>query len=337
VSYAMGVSLCAFYILPILFEGSKYTLVHNIFNGLNGVAFQKFNEYIYSPWKGGFLFQGPKGQLSFILGYAHWLVVILSLPLLLLNKVSKNNIVLLTYSLISFFIIFFMMMPFSIPIWNAIPLIKYSQNSYRLLVILIFLTSTSAGIILSKSNKFVVILILILVIITTSLNWGNRRNIPTISTDNYFENAIPYFQSHPGGSDYDLPIWVNPITTPFRKIPSHRLEFLKGKGEARELSRKTTVHTYVLNAQTGVEMRENTFFFPGWNIYANGKQIQINHKNTTVPGILTFSLPKGLYLIEVKYKNTNIRNLGDFISISTLTIIILLILFSFFKKLHLTN
>lgn len=331
-SWIIGILLSAFYTITIVFEGGKYTWVYYIFREQQHIFFRQFSEFFYSPWLGGFLFQGPRGELSFILGYFHWAVLGFSLWLLFQKKLKKNDKQLLLLILISFVILFLMMQEFSKPLWETIPLIKYSQNTFRFLMLLSLFTSIIAGIISQHiKNSYVFVIICILVIISSALNWGNRRVIPTINSDAYFEQSAQSFQSLNNKHDYDLPIWANSKKLELSKPPLAHAQILTGIGSLREVFRNTTHHEYVVFAENNVKVRENTLYFPGWKVFLDKKPIAISYTENEMPGVIILNIPKGLHILDVKFENTPVRNTADAISITTIALITIVFLIRLFR------
>lgn len=91
----------------------------------------------------------------------------------------------------------------------------------------------------------------------------------------------------------------------------------------------TTKHIYYVKTETESTFKENTFYFPGWNVYANNKKVDVNYKNPSMPGIITFKHPKGLYKIEIIFQNSPIRNVGD--GISAVAIVLICAIFIYLK------
>ena len=108
---------------------------------------------------------------------------------------------------------------------------------------------------------------------------------------------------------------INEIDKLLKERPTSHLEILSGKGEIKEISRTQINHEYIVKANTNLQLSENTYYFPGWKIYANAKQLSINITNKKSFGTLTFSIPKGSYVIDAKFEDTDIRKFGKFISI----------------------
>lgn len=324
-----GLLITAFYLMPIIFL-AKFTQ-----QGLNTspIVFPNLLDLLYSPWRFGLLFQGHEGELSYLIGYTQILVVLLSVYLLFKKAFKKELKNLLIFFLIIFAVIFIMILPITKPLWEITPLLKYSQYSTRLLVALSLCLSILAGIVVKKFNKnWFIFVLCFITIFYTILNWGNRRTIPVIN-DNYLRQA---FELNPDVGNYlepTSPIWANLVKSKLRTRPNSAIEVIRGNADLKQTYRNPILHTYLIKAKTRVEIKENTLFFPGWVVTANGKQIPINYNNSLYPGINTFNLNRGNYNVEVKFIDLPVIIFSKWLS--GLSLIALLIYVFFPKKLSL--
>lgn len=309
ISIILGFFITSFYWLPIVFL-AKFTQ-----QGANPtpISFPNFTELLYSPWRSGFLFQGHKGELSYLIGLTQIFTLGLSLYLIVENKLNKNLKNLLVFFLIIFTILFFMMLSVTNPIWKTTPFLKYSQYSTRLLVPLALCISIMAGIIVKKINKtWFIILLCFFTIFPTILNWGNRRTIPVIN-DNYLKKEFS-IKPDVSGLEPTSPIWADLNKSRLRTKPQFNIEVTKGKAIIENISRNPISHAYRINAKSKVELKENTLFFPGWIVVINDKQIPINYKNPKFPGVITFSLDKGTYYTNVEFVDLPIITFSKWLS-----------------------
>lgn len=318
ISILFGFLISSFYWLPIIFL-AKFTQ-----QGLNptAISFPNLTELIYSPWRFGFLFQGHKGELSYLIGYTQLFIVSISIYLIIKNKVDKKLKNLLLFFLVTFAILIFMILPISKPIWEATPLLKYSQLSTRLLVLLALCISVIAGIVVKKINKNSFIFLLCLfTIFSTILNWGNRRTIPNIQ-DDYLKQE---FNIKPdiGGMEPSSPIWANLEKSKLRVKPKSNIEITGGKAQVLEILRTPIHHEYLINAESEIEVKENTLFFPGWKATINNKPHVINYTNPQSPGVITFKFNKGFYKINVEYVDLPIIIFSEYLSIVSLAAILI--------------
>lgn len=307
----------SFYWLPIIYESRFLEIGRQ-----QHVSFATINELLFSPWKFGFLFQGPIGQLSYLIGYVQLLILFLITFLVIIKKKFKYKSLTAFLLMLTYFFIF-MMTSYSSLLWKSIPFLSYIQLATRVLVFVNFLIAICAAILIKNLNKnWLVIAITGLAILSTILNWGNRASIRL--DDHALRNGIQ--RGSPGVADLTKPVWVK---GDIPKPQFSRIEVIKGTAIVEPLSILTTKHTYYVIAKTNTVLKENTFFFPGWKVFANNKPVKIEYENSDFPGIITFGLPRGIYKINVVFQNSPIRNIGD--SISIITIIVICIGFIYLK------
>ena len=90
-------------------------------------------------------------------------------------------------------------------------------------------------------------------------------------------------------------------------------------------------------SQTDHSIRLRNFYFPGWNVYSDEKQIEVNMEPKL--GVIMFRVPPGKHQIKVKFENTPIRKSSAYISFTALIIYILMLsnLFKGKKPLQIKN
>lgn len=302
----------AYYWVPILLE-KQYIF----FDSNTHVLFPQFYEYIFTKWKLGFLFQGPEGELSFIIGYVQILILLYSIYLYKKGGFGKHSLLYLSF-ISATLVIFLFMQSFSKELWKVIPLVSNFQFSYRLMVIISLLTSAVAGIVSTRIiNQKLYFLIIFLAIFPTILNWGNRRVIPEIK-DEYLRKEL--LNGDPGLGDITSPRWVNFNKLEYYPLRSEGLTVLNGNATFRRIDNKVIHHTYVINAKDSVTLRENTFYYPTWSVLIDKRTVPINLDFKRSEGTLVFNAPKGIHLIEVIFMNSTTRDFFLKISIFSWTL-----------------
>jgi hypothetical protein len=329
-SLFVGVLLSAFYVLPLLVENT-YTW----FSRMKGLSFETFVGSLVSPYRFGLLFQGPTGQLSFVPGYVQIVIVFFFLFLVIRKRVRKRDFYSIITLLLFIFLYFFLLLPYSEPVWNTMPLMRSFQSSYRLHVPLAFLISClSAYLYFYIRNKKFLFFILILAIVSTILNWGNRGTIPSIRDDSYFKDEMKYYLSRNNGIDFALPIWVDPTIIAMDKEPSQRISTVSGSVRFSETLRKNSHQEYILYAHEPSVVKISTFYFPGWKLYVNGDESRILLPKLRSDGLISFHVDKGLTYVLLRFEDTSIRKIGKGISISALGIILVVLLLSSMRKIR---
>ncbi len=302
---------------PLIYASYLFTTYHPL--GLNSLYFPSLTDLLYAPWRLGFLFQGPKGELSFLIGYAQILIVAAIIIQLLKNKIGQYKKTLVIWLLIFAGYIFFIT-PYSKIIWQNLPLLK-DVGSQRLLIIMAFIASMLAGyfFLLNYKRKYLLYLLIIFAIGSTILNWGNRRTIPTIN-DATLRNNLSLGYEWGDTHFYALPKWVNPNQQWFTKIPSQHLKTLQGKAIIKEISRTSTLHTYEIRATMQVRLQENTLYFPGWTATFNNSAVALRPDSN---GVITLNLPKGKGTLKINYADLRLFQLTKALSIVSIVLILL--------------
>ncbi len=183
-SFISSFTLSAFFILPAVVE-KKFTKLGSLDIVNYKEHFPTLWQLIRSKWDYFYSSPGVENDgMSFMLGYAQWVVLAVSTTFLVVSFVKhrsrlkafifKNASVLasLTLSLLSVF----MMLPVSEPLWEVLPFISDIQFPWRLLGIATFFISVLFGFLLTSiKNKKVYWLILVIVSILAI--YGNKNHI----------------------------------------------------------------------------------------------------------------------------------------------------------------
>lgn len=267
------------------------------------VDFVNIKELLFSPWRLGFLFQGPGGELSFLIGYTQIFILIFAIYKLIKNKKKNKELLIWTACCL---LIIFLMTPQSYLFWKYNPLLNFAQFSYRFLLPLSLSISFLSGIIISKHIKsnFIFTVIIFLTVSSTILNWGNRRTIPEIDDRSLFQNQSLSTSTGEGLIEASSKWWTgeNLWITP---ISNKNIEPLNEGVEINESFRSTTSHEYLIKSKDVSTIRENTQYFPGWKAYVNNSEVKIDYQNASSPGKILIEVPRGLTFLEIKYEDVN--------------------------------
>lgn len=311
---------------PLIYMPYLFTTNHP-FN-INMLYFPSLTDLLYAPWRLGFLFQGPHGELSFLIGYAQLLIVAAIIIRLLKTKIKQYRKALCIWLIIFAGCVFFIT-PYSKIIWQNLPLLK-DVGSQRLLIIMAFITSMLAGyfFLINYRRKYLMYLLIIFAIGSTILNWGQRKVIPQIN-DNVLGSNLSLGYEWGDEHFYALPKWVNPKQQWFTRIPNEHLEILRGTARITAISRTSTLHEYMIYDSTGVKLRENTLYFPGWTASFNGQVVMLKPDNN---GVILLDLPKGKGELKVEYEDLFIFKLVKILSVLSITLITLFSIMYFVKN-----
>ncbi len=312
---------------PILYN--KYLFIHKYPIDTSALYYPTIKDLLYAPWRFGLLFQGPKGQISDLIGYAQLFVIGIFVYLLFKKKIPRVYTKEIIAWLLLFLVLIFFITPYSKIIWIHLPLIS-DAGTQRLLIPVALSTSILAGFLtyLNRKRIFPITLLILFAIFSTILNWGQRTVIPQIN-DSVLSKNLPYSTSQGEGHFYANTGWANPNHPWFSVIPLNHLEILKGIAKFTELKRISVEHEYIINSVTPISVNENTLYFPGWSATDNKKPLGIRPDKN---GVITFTLPKGKNLVILRYNDLYWFSISKIVSGGLILIIILFSGFYLTKK-----
>lgn len=316
-----GFGLSAFFWIPAFFEG-KYTLRDIVTAKVDALSFSSFDRFFYSNWS-----YGGTGQLSVMVGVVQWITVFLSLPLFVVLFKKKNKQWLtISFMLFIFGITLLLMTQSSQFVWEKITILQKFQFPWRFLSVIIFITSLLGAIVFSavpfKKNILIFSFILIIIIYSNKDYWHAKEYL-------YYPEYF-YTQIYNGTTDTgeSSPIWSVRF---MEKKPKDHIEVIKGNATIEERNRNFTQHEYNIVVQERARIRENTLYFPGWNVFVDGKKIDIEFQDPNNRGLITFFLEKGKHAVLVRFSETKLRLISDIVSFSVLILISIYLIYN--KKL----
>lgn len=310
-----GIGLAAFFTIPALLE-QKYT---------NGYMFTKDVFYTQFPSLLALLTPNftnmPQLRMSEVpvqIGFFHVISYLALLILVLQNKITKEvQLFALLIALLVPLVILFMQ-PITTVFWETIPLIRQFQFPWRLIAIIIFLTSLGAGIMMTYveliQKNAIYWSLVALVIISTIYYW--------IPTQGYEKNNASYFWDYPYTTNYFSEVntvWMGHEPKAYATNP---VEISGDTATITSESLTSTKHSYTVKAVAPTTVIDRTFFFPGWKLYINGEESNIQFQDPAYQGLITFQVPEGESDIVVIFEQSKIQQLGNIISLGTMIMLV---------------
>lgn len=314
----LGFGLAAFFWMPAFFEG-KYTLRNIVTKGEYLTRFIDPRNLFYGLWN-----YGGSGEFTVQLGIINIFAFLSSFALLFYSYRRKNKafiflLGIIIYSLLTVVI----MLPQSNFIWSRFLILQNFQFPWRFLSVLVFTTSVLAGFVIKvfpgKVQKVLVILLFFFVLLLNRNYWHANGYL------NQKENFYTNIYNGTTDTGESAPIWSIRFML---ERPKNHMEVISGQAKIKEVKRTSTEHKYTINADNDVRIRENTLYFPGWRVFVDGKKTDIEFQDQKNRGLITFYAPKGEHNIEILFQQTKLRILSSFISVFSLGIIGLILIFS---------
>lgn len=307
----LGFGISAFFWIPALLEG-RYTLREIVTKGEYFKHFIDPKMLVYSPWN-----YGQSKEFTLQIGFVNLFSLIFSIvSSIILFKKKKNVILIFTvlYSLSAIFI----MTSYSDFIWRKFLILQNFQFPWRFLSVIVFTTAVLGGFLLKdilKNFKKTGLIILVAVSIFLTKDYWHAKSYLQ-KPENYF-TGVYYGTTDTGES---APRWSVRF---MEKTPKTNMEIIDGKAQITEVERNSTNHKYKIVAQDKTRVRENTLYFPGWNVYVNGSPVNIEFQDPKNRGLITFFVDKGQNIVNIEFRDTKLRkvsNLLTLISLFTLAI-----------------
>jgi len=153
-SFVSIFGLGAFFLIPAFLEQKFTQIATPVF--LYKDHFPILKQLISSPWGYGDSASNVSlDAMSFRLGIAHWFTLAAGVVFLVINLIRKNkkllekNLLILSFTLIALLFIF-LDLPISNLIWEKVTILQAIQFPWRILGIIVFITSALGGFLLAK-------------------------------------------------------------------------------------------------------------------------------------------------------------------------------------------
>jgi len=331
----LGIGISAFFILPVVFE-RQYAHTETMTMGYFGYLqhFVNIKKLLFSTEWGYGSSGFPNEKLNLSTGIVQWMFGLISIAIgscYLLVKKNKDKynwgILVILLGVLELFILF-MMHSKSTFIWKMLPILEWLQFPWRFLTVSIFLLCLICGIgvyLLPKFKIPISLLVISLAIILTHSyfvpkSWINTKDAEKFSGISWEKQlTISIF-------DY-LPIYAK--FPPIIKAPLIP-EVLEGNVEFLSYKKGSNWQKGELMATKDSLIRIPLFDFPGMTVKVDGKKV--SHVNNDCRnqefclGLVTFKVPSGWHKIEVQLKDTLIRTIGNYLTIISLGIVVILFL-----------
>lgn len=325
VMVTLGLFASVYFWLPALIESKlmKYDTVFNFADHFPTLK-QLFTPY----WGYGASVPGPGDGMSFFLGIANILLLVIGTIVFILSWKKKNlkKMIFIGWVLSMIITSFVLMNHRSSYIWQNLPLLPYFQFPWRFLI----LTTLSIPLLLAaletiKLNRVLIILVLGLIILPVISYFRPQDFLGR--TDSYFINRyIPY----PSASEEYLTISEeylrlpnNTLKRPDRNYPIVTAE----SGKINSINQINDLHYEIkVISSNPIKLNFNKYFFPGWIAEVDGQRLPIQ---IGIPfGQISLNIPPGIHNIKIVFEETAFRK-----SLNAISLVSFLVLLGLAKNL----
>lgn len=340
ISGLVAIGLSAYFWIPAIAE-KQYTLVDSILTkelASYKLHFVYLRQFWNSPWGfGGSLF-GLEDGLSFQIGKLHIISAFLSIVFLIIMTIKKNVILkTIGFPLISLFLFavsIFMASFYSGPVWNIMQFLAYIQFPWRFLLFTAVFSSALGGFLIYQLGKlypqkivFLIAGFMTLAVIAIAVPYFKPQKQLNVKDSYYLDNQD--IEWRVSGSSYEyVPKQVSTklsganttkLDIERNEIPKKSFDSLTKNMNVLEIANKPHYKKYSVSGEGGI-LRINSYYFPGWRAYVDGKEVKINPLGKHY--LISFSVPSGEHLAEVKFTNTNTVSFANLTSLFTLILVL---------------
>jgi hypothetical protein len=308
-----GIGLSAFYLFPVLLE-NKFahleTLVVGYFNYL--AHYLDLNQiFLRINWGYGSSELGTNDGMSFALGYAQWLIPVMVITsLVFLSRMRRHlSLVVLFVGLLLWSL--FMTHSKSTPLWQMIRPLEYLQFPWRFMTLAMFLAAFVSGALAKINTKWLITLTIAFTILSNG-NYFQPREWQSNATDeSKFSGRSWYLLTTNGIFDY-LPIGA---AQPPAGPPPGNLSIIEGKGQLLSEQKNTHLQRYQIQAETPLIAQVETYYFPGWIAWIDGKMVRVDSSRDPVLGRMRVDMPAGTHDLILRFTDTPVRQVSDTVSL----------------------
>lgn len=355
----IGLFLSAFFWLPSIVE-RKYTLVDKILTG--ELASYKLHyiypsQFLYSPWGYGGSGLRLSDGMTFQLGKVQIVLVILSFVLSIFYLWKKNNqdINIKFYYFFLFLLLFSLVMTteLSFVIWDNLKFLWYLQFPWRFLTFTGLFISVIGGYVVLFIDKLlqqqiqpprlkrellgvISVVLVFSTILIYSKYFKPQRFIATTDSEKTNHQVIAWdvsstsYEFVPKGVKTKITeLGTTKLAINKENIRQSLYETIIGEAEVKTLVDKFQEKVFQVEAYRTTMFRLNTYNFPGWTAYIDGKKIAINDENDLK--LITVNVPTGQHNLSFKFEDTGVRKIGNLISIASFILICFLLTYKFKK------
>lgn len=343
ISAVISILLSAYFWIPAILE-NKYTMVNLLTKELADykLHFVSVPQFINSAWGYGGSILGPNDGFSLEVGKIHLImvgIVFLTYLFFLVKQKTKTGGILLVF-IVLFALSVFLQSYYSQFIWDNLKALSYIQFPWRFMLFSVFTSSFIAGYFFVFKFDERLKIVVAAIIIGVSILFYGRLFTPSkflnVTDKDYVTQDVLRWKTSAMAFEY-VPFGISTKRSDLNTTVVNIKKDEVAKSTATPLTNNISIKVLIdkpqykkfeYSSQNGGQIQVNTFSFPGWKVFINGKQISYNDKNKLK--LITINVPKGSGVVEVKLTDTKVRLISNLLSL--LGIIFVILLIPFYKK-----
>lgn len=294
---ALGLGISSFFWIPAIYD-LKYTIFSNIQIANWSSYFADIN----------------------LIGFSVLFVIFLTLIFIFNKKINikKHKLAIMLLAVGAFTT--FLSSSLSVYVWSLLP-VSLIQFPFRFLSVAIlcvsFLAACSISV-LSEKKKIAIGIVIVFLGLFSSWQFVFPKEFQDYPDSFYSTNQ----DSTTVKNEY-MPIWVKNFPS---ERPKEKVEVLFGDAIIKSVNVKGSNINFVISGIKNSMIKVNAVYFPGWVANVDEVDTEIFFNNDQ--GLIHLRIPGGQHEVQLSFKETHVRLVGDLISIVTILGMVLWWLFN---------
>ncbi|MBS1858592.1 MAG: glycosyltransferase family 39 protein [Acidobacteria bacterium] len=291
-------------------------------NGLYTNHFVYLEQLFYSPWGYGYSLPGPNDGMSFALGWSHVLLA-LAAGIWLWRRPKWCDGRVAWAAGAAAMVLCCLMLEDAAWLWRLLPLLQNVQLPWRLLgpvAICLALGIAPLGRLLEHVPRLRTAGMVAAMGLVIVPNLAHLHSRQAVDVDLSFwtpeQLALRGFETTTMGEVE--PRWI-PALPAYRPAAA---EVLSGDAAIERQRREPFAWSSAVRASVASNIEMNTAWFPGWEVLVDGRRVPAEPDRST--GLITFTVPPGVHVVEARYGRTGTEKAAAGISIGALMLMLVL-------------
>lgn len=212
--------------------------------------------------------------------------------------------------------IVFMTTQYSETVYKTISFLGNIQFPWRMMSAFIFIPPLIAVFLIKKVNNLLIAFIILLLLVAI--------RYPQLYGKNYTQYPQSEYQVtlHNLHSNNMNTIWTGETQSYPKR--NGQGQVIGGQGNIERAEVSNSWRKYIVNAQTPIQIVDYTFYFPGWRVYVDGVEKDIQFQDPNYRGVITYSVEEGSHEVLVRFEDTKIRFISKVVTVLFLGLFVIL-------------
>ncbi|MGB0387417.1 MAG: 6-pyruvoyl-tetrahydropterin synthase-related protein [Ardenticatenaceae bacterium] len=344
VALAIGLGLinATIFWVPLLAEQKHIDVTQYVPENYNfAIQFTEWSQFLSPFWGFGYAIAGPNDGMSFQLGLLPLLLTLLGVWLLATGRIKPEPSARLIWALVSLLVVVLAMTSLALPIWDSFPLAPMVQFPWRLLGLSAVLLALIAGgttigllgALPRVEGAHPAVAIVSLLVLYGSYQYTTPAFTPQSEREETLLTILDFQREYRDMAGRlprsEIVPQSSPMEAQYEALePLQKFRLIEGTATIEQTYYGGSTVRAHMKADTAARIELMTYDYPGWTVYLNGDIIP--HETLSPEGTIAFELPPSeqTLMIEAYFEDTPLRRVATMISLLSVGMSLLLLLFS---------